>query len=63
MALTSRSWRCIRRGEAAERLEPTGEVVGGQEVGQMGTEPVVALVVEAFDGGFLDGAVHAQLVP
>jgi len=33
--------------EAAERLEPGGGIVGGDEVGKMRAELVVALVVEA----------------
>ena len=36
-----------------------GEVVGGQEVSEVRPELVAALVLEAFDGRFLDGAVHA----
>jgi hypothetical protein len=44
--------------EAAEGLEPAAEVVGAHEVGEMGLELPMALVVVALDGGFLDGAVH-----
>lgn len=44
--------------EAAERFAPAGEDVGSQEVGEMHPELVVAFVVEAFDGHFLDGLVH-----
>ncbi len=46
------------RREAAERLEAAGEVVGGYEVCEVYPQLLVALVVEAFDGGLLDGAVH-----
>jgi hypothetical protein len=45
--------------EAAEGLESSGEVVGCDEVGQVGFELFVRVVEEAFDGGFLDGSVHA----
>ena len=42
-----------------EGLEPACEVVGADEVGEMGFELLVAVVVVALDSGFLDGAVHA----
>jgi len=45
-------------GETAEGLEPAGEVVGGHEVSEVRPELVVALIVEASDGRFLDGPVH-----
>lgn len=45
-------------GDALERIEPAAEVVGGNDVGEMLAELVVALVVEAPDGGVLDGSVH-----
>ena len=35
-----------------------GEVVGGNEVTEMGSQLVVCLVVEALDGRILDGAVY-----
>lgn len=38
---------------------PAGEVVGGDGVGEVLPELVMALVVEVFDRGILDGAVHA----
>jgi hypothetical protein len=44
--------------EPFEGLQALGEVVGADEVLKMGSELVVALVVEALDGGVLDGAVH-----
>ena len=42
------------RGEAREGLETTGEVVSGDEVDQVGSELVVAVIVIAV-GGRLDG--------
>ena len=36
--------------EAAQRLEPASEVVGGPEVGEVRSQLVMAVVVEAFDG-------------
>ena len=39
--------------EAFQRLEPTSEVVGCDEVGEMLSELLVALVVEALDSGSL----------
>jgi hypothetical protein len=48
----------IRR-ETLEGLEPAGEVVGGDEVGEVLPELVVAVVVEAFDRRLLDRPVHA----
>lgn len=44
--------------KALEGLEPLGKVVGHDEVAQMGTHPFMVVVVVAFDGGVLDGAVH-----
>ena len=44
--------------EALEGLEPAREVVGCEKVSEMGAELVVALVVEALDGGVLDSPVH-----
>jgi hypothetical protein len=43
---------------ALEGLEPASEVVSGNEVGGVLPELIVALVVEAFDRGVLDRAVH-----
>lgn len=45
--------------EALEGLEPARKVVSRDEVGEMPAELVVALVVEALDGGVLDGPVHS----
>ena len=44
--------------EAAQALETACEVVGGDEVLEVPPELFVAVVVEAFDGRVLDGAVH-----
>jgi hypothetical protein len=44
--------------QTAERLEAAGEVVGGHEVGEVLPKLIGAVVVEAFDGGLLDRAVH-----
>ncbi|CAP57828.1 unnamed protein product (plasmid) [Gluconacetobacter diazotrophicus PA1 5] len=44
--------------EAAQGLEPAGEIVGGNEVGEVLTQLVMCFVVEALDGGVLDRAVH-----
>ena len=44
--------------EAAERLEPTGEFLGCHEVGEVDSKLIMAFVVEAFAGRFLDGAVR-----
>src|SRR5690349_24982795 len=44
--------------ESLQGLEPAAEVVGGDEVDEMPAELVVAVVVEALDGGVLDGPVH-----
>lgn len=40
-------------------LEPACKVVGGNEVGEVLPELVVAFVFEALDRGVLEGAVHA----
>lgn len=42
-----------------EGLESSGEVIGADEVGEMLPEVFVGFVVEALDGGFLEGTVHA----
>jgi hypothetical protein len=44
--------------EAAQRLQAAGMIVGIDEELQVSTELLMAIVVEALDGGFLDGAVH-----
>jgi len=41
--------------EALECLESSGEVVCGEEVGQVRCELVASVVEEAFDGCLLDG--------
>jgi hypothetical protein len=45
--------------EAAKGLESASEVVGCDEVRQVRFELFVCVIEEAFDGGFLDGPVHA----
>ncbi len=47
------------RCESFECFESSGEVVGLDEVGEMLPEVFVGLVVEAFDGSFFEGSVHA----
>jgi hypothetical protein len=44
-------------GEAAQGLEPSGEVVGGEEVAQVTPQLVMSVVVVAPDSGVLEGAV------
>ena len=45
--------------EAMDSFESSGEVVGYDGVGQMPLKMIVGVIEEAFDGGFLDGSVHA----
>ena len=45
--------------EAAQGLQPAAVVIGVHEELKVLPELVVAVVVVAFDGGILDGAVHA----
>ena len=45
--------------KSSEGLESSGEVVGVDEVGEVLTEVLVCLVVEALDGCFFEGSVHA----
>ncbi len=45
--------------QSFECLEPSGEVVGHDEVAEVGSPPVVSVVVIAFDRGLLKGSVHA----
>jgi hypothetical protein len=47
------------RGEAAQGLEPAGEVVSGEEVAQVAPQLVVGVVVIAPDRRVLERAVHA----
>jgi hypothetical protein len=44
--------------EAAQRLEPTGMVVGVHEELQVDAELLMTVVVVAPDGRLFDGAVH-----
>jgi hypothetical protein len=50
-------------GEAFEGLEASGEVVGVDEVLQVGSQLVMGLVELAFDSCVLDGAVHSFDLP
>jgi hypothetical protein len=45
--------------EAAKGLESPSEVLGCDEVRQVRFELFVGVIEEAFDGGLLDGSVHA----
>jgi hypothetical protein len=45
--------------EAFEGLQPSPEVVGADEVGEVISQLLVVVVVKAFDGCVLDRAVHA----
>ena len=42
-----------------EGLEAFGEVVGGNEVGEMAAKLIVGLVVESFDRGLFDRSVRS----
>jgi len=44
--------------EAVQRFQPSGEVVGCHEVGEVGAQLVVAFVVEAFHRRLLDRTIH-----
>ena len=45
--------------EAFERFQPSTKIICIDEVGEMSSKLVVAIVMIAFDGGFLDRAVHS----
>ena len=45
--------------KSSEGLEPSSEVVGVDEVGEVLTEVLVGFVVEALDGSVFEGSVHA----
>ncbi len=49
--------------EPLEGLQSAGKIIGADEVGEVGAQLIVRRVVEALDGGFLDGAVHALDLP
>src|ERR1700709_1979239 len=49
--------------EAFEGLESSREIIGVDEVLQVGSQLVVGLVEVAFDGRVLDGAVHSFDLP
>ena len=42
-----------------QRLEPSGEIVGVEEIGEVPAQLVMVLVVVAFDGRLLDCSVHS----
>src|SRR6516164_1968676 len=46
-------------GEPAKGFQPFGEVVGGQEVGEMVAKLIVAVVMIPADGRFFQRPVHA----
>jgi hypothetical protein len=46
-------------GDASEGFEASGEVVGVDEVTQVGSQLLVGFVEVAFEGGVFDGAVHS----
>lgn len=45
--------------KSSEGLEPSSEVIGVDEVGEVLAEVLVGFVTEALDGRFFEGAVHA----
>ena len=45
-------------GKATEGLQAPGEVVSGDEVGEVGAQLLVVFVVVALDGRLLEGSVH-----
>ena len=45
--------------QAVEGLQPSPEVIGADEVGEVISQLFVVVVVKAFDGRLLDRAVHA----
>jgi hypothetical protein len=45
--------------EAAQRLEPAGKVVGGQEVAEMAAHLLLRVIIRAPDDCTLEDAVHA----
>ena len=51
------------RCEPVEGLKPAREIVGRHEVRKVRAQLVMAVVVEAFDGRLLDGAVHPFDLP
>jgi len=49
--------------EAFEGLEPSAEVIGCDEAGEVAPELFVAVVTEAPDGGILNGSGAAATLP
>jgi hypothetical protein len=48
----------VCRGKSAKGLESSGEVVGGDEVGEMRNELILGFVVISLDDVVLDRPVH-----
>ena len=44
--------------QALEGFQPSSKIAGADEVGEVLSQLVMVVVVEAFDGGVLDCAVH-----
>ena len=51
------------RVQTLQRPQSTSEVVGSEEVGEVALQLGMIVVVEALDGGVLDGAVHPLHLP
>ena len=47
------------RGETFEGLEPTAEIIGVDEIGEMSAQLVVIVIVVSLNGRVLDRAVHS----
>src|SRR5271166_5188411 len=45
--------------EALERLQPAGKIIGGDKVFEMSRQLRMVVIMIAFDGRFLDRAVHS----
>ena len=53
----------LEGSQTLETLQALGEVVGIEECGEMRAKAAMRLVVEASDGGVLDGSVHPFDLP
>ncbi len=51
------------RGKVFEGLEPSGKIMGIDEIGEVVSQLGVIVIVESFDGRLLDGSVHALYLP
>jgi len=58
-AAPARPGFCPGYGGTFEGLESAPQIMGVDEVGEATAELVIRVVVKAFDGCVLDGAVHA----